>query len=80
MLKKKKENEQKYKAKFGTATQTKGAAQGSALAISLPSQPINVNEPAFEVSFSPFISDGSVSLGADGEKVPIKILRDTGSV
>ena len=79
-LKKKKENEQKYKAKFGTATQTKGAAQGSALAISLPSQPINVNEPEFEVSFSPFISDGSVSLGADGEKVPIKILRDTGSV
>ena len=59
-----------------TATQTKDAAQGSALAISLPSQPslvINVNEP--DASFSPFISDGSVSLRADGEKVQIKILR-----
>lgn len=59
---------------------TTGAALGSALAVSLSGQTTATIESDIGSSFAPFISDGLVSLGDNGEKVPIKILRDTGSV
>ena len=56
----------------------------SALAISVSAQKtsgpaINRRMPSADLSFSPFISEGLVSLGAEGGTIPVKILRDTRS-
>ncbi|KAL2103158.1 hypothetical protein ACEWY4_000026 [Coilia grayii] len=74
------ELKRKNRNKFKHHAPAADAAHGSALAISISGQPRNVCESNVHPGFAPFLSQGFVSLTADGKKVPINILRDTGSV
>ncbi|KAL2086091.1 hypothetical protein ACEWY4_017150 [Coilia grayii] len=56
------------------------SAHPPALAVSMSDPPRQASENNFDCSFAPFVSTGFVSLSTNGKKVPIKILRDTGSV